>query len=84
MPGNNFGLYKDDGLGVIKATAREISRSICVPAFSTNTDSKLSQLKLTRKKLIFSTTVTQPLIYQPQNISHTPNLTIYLFSCQEI
>jgi hypothetical protein len=22
--GNNFGLYRDDGLGVIKATAREI------------------------------------------------------------
>jgi hypothetical protein len=47
--GNNFGLYRDDGLGVIKATAREIEnikKDLC--SFSTNTDLK-SQLKLTRK-----------------------------------
>jgi hypothetical protein len=45
--GNNFGLYRDDGLGAIKATAREIeiSKMICIP-FSPNTGSK-SQLNVT-------------------------------------
>ena len=76
--GNNFGLYRDDGLEAIKATAREIeiSKKICVP-FSPNTGSK-SQLNVT---LNFSTGKYQAYakpnntpLYVHKKSNHPPNI----------
>jgi hypothetical protein len=62
--GNNFGLYRDDGLGVIKATARQ--KDLC------SIFNKYG-LKITieaNKKIV--NFLTLPLICQPGNINHTP------------
>jgi hypothetical protein len=76
--GNNFGLYRDDGLGAIKATAREIeiSKKICVP-FSPNTGSK-SQLNVT---LNLSTGKYQAYAKPIHPFMCTRNLTTHLIPC---
>ena len=62
---NNFGLYRDDGLGITNATPRQVelkSRKICVPS-SVSMALKL-QLKPTKKSSISSTSLsTFPTVY---------------------